>query len=261
MRSFVTAALALSVAGCAPAPIGDYPEEESVKLPDRRSGDDADDADGEEPSDGTVTQPAASTFTLTVTLGGDGAGAVTSTPGGLTCQGKTCTGSFAPGTAVTIVPTPAAGSIFVGWGGACDGTSSCAPVLDKDVAVTADLESFAGTWSGTYTNTRQRDGCTFNNAGTMTITVAADGAAFSNTGSVTGLELRRSCSLVGKATGTSPKEAVTLTGNATSGTWTFAVQGVSSTLAFPYTGTVTGKKLSGGWTCPTCVGSFTLTKQ
>ncbi|MBX3214542.1 MAG: hypothetical protein KF850_21075, partial [Labilithrix sp.] len=162
-----------------------------------------------------------------------------------------------------LVPTPAAGSIFAGWGGACDGTNSCAAVLDKDVDVTADLESLAGTWSGTYTNTRQAFGCTFNNAGNMTITIAADGTTFSNTGSVTGLELRQtqSCSLVRTTTGTSPKEAITVAGNATSGTWTFNVQGASGSLAMPYTGTIAGKRLSGNWTCPTCVGSFTLTKQ
>ncbi|MBX3204485.1 MAG: hypothetical protein KF764_05420 [Labilithrix sp.] len=262
MRSFVTAAVAISVAACSPAPIGDYPDEQGVKLPNRRNVDD-DATDDEKPDDGTVAPPAANpTFTLTVTLGGDGAGAITSTPGGVTCQGKTCTGSFAPGTAVTLVPTPAAGSLFAGWGGACTGNNSCAPVVDKDLTVTADLESLAGTWSGTYTNTRQRENCTFNNAGNMTITIAADGTAFSNTGNVTGLELRQlpSCNLVRRETGTSPKEAITVAGNATSGTWTFNIPGVGS-LAMPYTGTVAGKKLSGGWTCPTCIGSFTLTKQ
>ncbi|MBX3217085.1 MAG: hypothetical protein KF850_33945 [Labilithrix sp.] len=262
MRSFVTAAVALSIAACAPAPIGDYPDEEGVKLPNRRSADDGDDTDGDEPNDRAPTPPATSTFKLTVTLGGDGTGAVTSTPGGLTCQGKTCTGTFVPGTSVTLVPTPAAGSIFAGWGGACTGTNSCAAVLDKDVDVTVDLESLAGTWSGTYTNTRQRSNCTFNNAGNMTITIAADGTTFSNTGSVTGLELRQlpSCNLVRTATGNSPKEAVTVAGNATSGTWTFNIPGVGS-LDMPYTGAIAGKKLSGTWTCPTCVGSFTLTKQ
>ena len=161
------------------------------------------------------------------------------------------------------MPSPAAGSVFTGWSGGCTGTVSCAPVLDADVAVTATLESVAGTWSGTYTNTRQAFGCTFDNAGNLRITIAADGTTFTTTGEIDGLELRQTsgCGLVGKTTGTAPKETTKLEGNKATGTWTFDVKNANGTLAFPYTGTFAGNKLSGSWTCATCVGSFTLTKQ
>ena len=246
------------LAACSAPPIGDSPVEQ-YKRPNRRNADDSNEADAGDapPTTGTTS------VTLTVTLTGAGAGTITSTPAGLTCQGKTCTGSFPSGTAVTLVPAPAAGSSFVAWSGGCDGSTTCAPVMNGNVQVTAELESLTGTWSGTYTNTRQKSGCTFENKGNLSITIAADGTTFTNTASVTGLEIREipSCNLVRISTGTSPSEPVTVTGTATSGTWTVKVQGVSGTLDLPYTGTFAGKKLSGSWTCATCVGSFTLTKQ
>ncbi len=259
MRIVVPASLLLVLAACAPAPIGSYPDTDEIHLPDRKPiDDDAGDGDA-----GSSASRGTSTFTLTVTLSGSGTGNVTSTPGGVTCSGKTCKGTFPRGTEVTLVPAPAAGSIFNGWGGGCNGNTSCAPVLNADVDVTATLDSIAGTWSGTYTNTRQRSNCTFNNAGNLSITIAADGTAFSTTGNIDGLELRQTngCSLVRKTTGSAPKQTATLDGSKASGTWIFNVEGASSTLDFPYTGTFAGDKLSGSWTCTTCVGSFTLTKQ
>ena len=260
MRIVGPASLLLVLAACEPAPIGAYPETDDIRLPNREPLDDDAGAGGE---DG-VAPRSGNTFTLTVTLTGTGTGNVTSTPGGVTCAGTTCSGTFASGTEVTLVAAPAAGSVFAGWGGGCNGNTSCAPVLNADVAVTANLETVAGTWSGTYTNTRQAFGCTFNNAGNLSITIAADGTVFSSTGTIDGLELRQpanGCTVVGKTTGTAPKETATLDGTKATGTWTFDVQGASGTLAFPYTGTIAGNKLSGSWTCATCVGSFTLTKQ
>jgi len=253
------ALLLFVVAACGPASIGSYPEPDDSRPPNREPVDD--DASGSEDDDGTKS---ANTFTLTVTIAGSGTGTVASTPAGVTCTDKTCTGSFAKGTAVTLAASPAAGSIFTSWGGACAGNTACAPVLDGDVAVTANLETITGTWSGTYTNTRQAFGCTFNNAGNLSITFAADGTVFSTTGTIDGLELRQpanNCNLVGKTTGNAPKEAVALDGTKTTGTWTFTIQNPSGTLDFPYTGTIAGNTLSGSWTCATCVGSFTLTKQ
>lgn len=237
------------------------PEEDDVPLPDRRQ-----DEEDSGASDGDDANPRnAETFTLAVTLAGTGAGIVTSTSVGVTCSGKTCTGHvrernegharrFARGRA----PSSSA------WSGACAGNTACAPVLDGDVAVTANLEAIVGTWSGTYTNTRRNSGCEFKNAGNLSITIAADGTTFSTTGNIDGLELRQpnnGCRLVGKTTGTAPRETVTLGDAKTSGSWTFTVQNASEALAFPYTGTIAGNTWSGSWTCATCVGSFTLTKQ
>lgn len=252
---------------CSPPSIGEYPDT-AVELPERRE--DGGSGSGGGSAAGGDAAPPSQTFKLTVNIAGTGAGAVMSTPSGVTCQDKTCTGTFLAKTIVGVVPAPAAGSTFTSWGGACSGNDVCTPVMNADVTVTATMDSgaLAGTYTGTYTNTRQANGCTFNNAGNLTITVTAEGAGFTNTGSITGLQLRQappSCAIsLPAATGTSPKEAVILAGATTTGTWTFnVVRGAQNlgTLALPYTGTLAGDTLSGSWTCPTCTGSFTLTRQ
>jgi phospholipase C len=74
---------------------------------------------------------------LSVSLAGNGSGTVTSQPPGINC-GSTCSASFANGTQVTLTATPAAGSSFAGWGGACAGTSStCTLTLTANEKVTA----------------------------------------------------------------------------------------------------------------------------
>ena len=82
----------------------------------------------------TFTTPAF--FTLTLSLAGDGTGTVTSTPAGIAC-GADCSEDYATGTAVTLTPTPAGGSVFVSWGGACAGTASCRVTMDAARLVTA----------------------------------------------------------------------------------------------------------------------------
>jgi uncharacterized repeat protein (TIGR02543 family) len=75
--------------------------------------------------------------TLTVVVSGTGQGTVTSTPSGIQCPGD-CAESFAAGTSVTLVATPAAGSVFTGWsGGVCSGTGVCALPLAASVSLTA----------------------------------------------------------------------------------------------------------------------------
>lgn len=246
--------LLLLAAACSPAPIGEYPETE------------VDPSSGSKEGDGGKTEETpgpTGTFKLTVNITGSGTGSIMSTPSGLNCQDKTCTGTFKAGAAVGLVPAPAAGTTFGGWSGACTGTGACTPMMNSDITVGASLETLAGTFTGSYTHTAMVNNCTFNNKGTLTITIAADGAAFSNTGNITGLELRTQpgCNLVNAAaTGVSPKEVITLSGAEATGTWTFAVQGASGNLALPYKATLNGKTLTGSWTCPTCTGSFTLTK-
>jgi len=86
----------------------------------------------------TVTATFASTVPvgLSVTISGAGTGTVSSVPAGLTCS-TVCTASFATGTSVTLSATPGAGSVFVGWGGACSGSGACTVVLDQARSVTA----------------------------------------------------------------------------------------------------------------------------
>ena len=72
----------------------------------------------------SVTATFTLTETLTVTKTGDGAGTVTSSPAGIDC-GATCSHDYAIGSSVTLTATPAKGSSFGGWGGACSGKAPC----------------------------------------------------------------------------------------------------------------------------------------
>jgi Divergent InlB B-repeat domain len=63
------------------------------------------------------------TLTLGITSGlsseGSGSGTVTSTPAGINC-GSDCSEAYSSGTVISLTATPAAGSIFAGWGGDSD---------------------------------------------------------------------------------------------------------------------------------------------
>jgi len=61
-------------------------------------------------------------YTLTAAVIGTGSGTVTSSPVGISC-GADCTEIYQSGVVVLLTPSPAAGSIFAGWGGDldCDG--------------------------------------------------------------------------------------------------------------------------------------------
>ena len=83
---------------------------------------------------GSGTSPA--TFTLSVVKAGSGSGTVTSTPTGINC-GTDCSEAYTSGTSVTLTATPAAGSTFTGWSGACTGTGSCVVSMSQARSVTA----------------------------------------------------------------------------------------------------------------------------
>ena len=78
----------------------------------------------------------ATSETLTVTDTGTGTGTVTSSPAGISC-GATCSASFASGTMVSLTATPASGSAFAGWSGACSGTGACSVTMNAATSVTA----------------------------------------------------------------------------------------------------------------------------
>jgi uncharacterized protein (DUF2141 family) len=88
----------------------------------------------------TFNQAPASNFTLTVSKNGTGSGTVTSNPAGINC-GSTCSANFAQGSTVTLSATPASGSSFAGWSGACSGTGSCTVTMDAAKSVTATFNA------------------------------------------------------------------------------------------------------------------------
>jgi lysophospholipase L1-like esterase len=65
-------------------------------------------------------------YWLTTTKSGTGAGTITTFPGGLNC-GSTCSAAFVAGTSVTITATPAANSVYTG--GLCG--NPCTVVMDQ----------------------------------------------------------------------------------------------------------------------------------
>ncbi len=88
---------------------------------------------------GTCTDgPALVKYTLTVQVGGNGTGNVSSDPAGLTCSSGTgtCMGEFTQGTLVQLLATATQGS-FLGWDNACRGPGACMVTMDKNQMVGA----------------------------------------------------------------------------------------------------------------------------
>lgn len=83
-----------------------------------------------------------STYPLDLTKSGSGSGTVTSNPGGIAC-GATCAADFAEGTAVSLTATPAQGSMFAGWGGACSGIATCTVSMTAAKTVSATFNTGA----------------------------------------------------------------------------------------------------------------------
>ena len=83
--------------------------------------------------------PSCATFPLTIVLAGAGSGTVASTPTGISCP-STCSANFASGTAVTLTATPAAGSTFAGWSGACSGMGACSISMTAAQSVTGSFQ-------------------------------------------------------------------------------------------------------------------------
>lgn len=85
-------------------------------------------------TDGTFTTAPPATENLGVSLAGDGSGTITAT--GINCPG-TCSNDYPYGTTVVLQASPAPGSTFAGWSGACTGTGGCQLVLSAARSVTA----------------------------------------------------------------------------------------------------------------------------
>lgn len=82
---------------------------------------------GTPPTNGGGITPSAS-YTLQTTTSGNGTGTISRTPSGT---------SYTSGTVVVLTATPAAGSTFGGWSGACSGASStCQVAMSANQSVT-----------------------------------------------------------------------------------------------------------------------------
>ena len=111
-------------------------------------------------ADSVTVNVAAPLYALKISLSGNGTGTVTSSPGGISC-GTDCEGSYEQGTKVTLTPTPAAGSEFKGWSGACSGSGACEVTMSaaKEVGAEFALQRHSltiaksGSGSGTVTST------------------------------------------------------------------------------------------------------------
>ena len=85
----------------------------------------------------TFTNTAGTGRELAVVKRGSGDGTVTSDPVGIEC-GTTCATDFGSGSDVTLTATPDASSRFVGWGGACAGsTPTCQVTVSQATTVRA----------------------------------------------------------------------------------------------------------------------------
>ena len=77
-------------------------------------------------------------YTLAVARSGRGTGSVSSSPAGINC-GSACSAGYNAGTSVTLWATPARGSAFAGWSGACTGTANCVVSMTAARSVTASF--------------------------------------------------------------------------------------------------------------------------
>ena len=101
------------------------------------------------------------TYSLSVTNVGNGYGEVFSSDGNINCGVNSpppvnnCNETVNNGTTITLTATPATGSVFSGWSGACSGTGSCTVTMNtaQNMSATftaASVNGACGTASQTY---------------------------------------------------------------------------------------------------------------
>lgn len=76
---------------------------------------------------------------VSVTKTGTGAGTITSSPAGISCD-KTCSAYFTTNTTVSLTATPDIRSTFTGWTGACSGVGFCTINLTANTSVNANFD-------------------------------------------------------------------------------------------------------------------------
>jgi hypothetical protein len=85
--------------------------------------------------------PPPTQYKLIVAFEGNAAGAtITSDPAGLICAAS-CTGSFASGTQIALMPIAGASTTFNGWSGLCYGETVCSFRIAANTSITAQFDS------------------------------------------------------------------------------------------------------------------------
>jgi PKD repeat protein len=98
------------------------------------------------------------TRTLAVKVGGTGAGAVISTPGGIDCRAA-CSAPYPQGSDVALKASAQSGSKFAGWSGACTGgQDECVVKMTGDLSVEASFERIVVGTPETFLLTVNRTG-------------------------------------------------------------------------------------------------------
>jgi hypothetical protein len=108
---------------------------------------------GESVASSPVTITPYATYLLSVSVAGtvNGSGTVISSPSGISC-GSICAAAVTNGATVTLTATPASGSSFTGWSGACSGTGACTLTMSADKTAVANFlgTATAPPGSGSY---------------------------------------------------------------------------------------------------------------
>jgi uncharacterized repeat protein (TIGR02543 family) len=183
----------------------------------------------------------ATTFALNVTKNGTGSGTVAGGP--INC-GATCSANIAsasPATQVTLTATPASGSTFAGWSGACTNvTGTCTVTMSAARSVTA----------------------TFNSSSSFALSITKMGTGTGTvTSSPSGINCGSACN-ANYSTGTS----VTLSQSAATGStfagWSGSCTGTGScVLAMTQSRNVTATFNTSGGTGGTCANPITFTSN
>ena len=95
----------------------------------------------------TSTATVSASYQLTLSGGGTGEGLVRSNLTGVSCTiiaDRACSAPLNSGITVTLLATPAAGSVFAGWSGACTGTGTCEVVMNQPRSVTVIFRRVSG---------------------------------------------------------------------------------------------------------------------
>lgn len=123
----------------------------------------------------SVSDPMTSTsqrYPLTVSLAGSGQGSILSAGGGTIDCGNRCIAQIPRGQSVTLVSQENPSSLFIGWEGACSGTSrSCTLTADQPLSVVARFQANP-TWRTPYVFSEKLQGLWVRSSGEVWVTTS-----------------------------------------------------------------------------------------